>query len=167
MERSPAHRITQLCATFICHCWIVVLVTTGDTFHNGLKQSLWKQSFWFAINNPPTGAYVCIVQEMNSLSFTGKQKEMTHIQIFLYKCVSGASLTDVFTMKEMYCRCYESPHHWIKFSTCPKHEQIFLLHITYYYWHLPTKYEIGYLPSFYVFRACYHMKVHYHHQIVL
>lgn len=45
IERSPAYRITQLCATFICHCWIVVVVTTGNTFHNGLKQSLWKQSF--------------------------------------------------------------------------------------------------------------------------
>lgn len=100
MERSPAHRITQLCATFICHCWIVVLVTTGDTFHNGLKQSLWKQSFWFAINNPPPGTYVCIVQEINSVSFTGKQKKLTHTSLYKCACIFGASFRGILTMKE-------------------------------------------------------------------
>lgn len=61
---------------FICHRWIVVLVTTRNTFHNGLKQSLWKRSFWFAINNPPWGAYVHIAPEINSPSlFTGEYRQ--------------------------------------------------------------------------------------------
>lgn len=75
MERSPAQCITQLFATFICLCWIVVLVTTRDTFHNGLKQSLWKQSFWFAINNPPPGSCVCFVNRIKKIFFKWKHRK--------------------------------------------------------------------------------------------
>lgn len=71
----PLTASTQLCATVVCHRWIVVLVTTENTFHNGLEQSLWKQSFWFAINNLPAGAYVHIVEYKKKISLCSSDTE--------------------------------------------------------------------------------------------
>lgn len=81
IERLPAYRITQLFATCIWHCWIVVVVTTGNSFHNGLKQSLWKQSFCSAINNP-----MCTLWNLLSR----KHIKVKHKGTFFHEYVDGS-----------------------------------------------------------------------------
>lgn len=97
----PLAALSSLSTTFICHCWVVVLVTTGDTFHNGLKQSLWKQSFWFAINNPPPG-YICVHCAWDKLTCTEKCRKEWKIWFNILKLMC---MTFIFTVSDIWFHC--------------------------------------------------------------
>lgn len=58
----PLAASSQLCATLMCHRWIVVLVTTENTFHNGTRTVTMETKFfffWFAINKPTCRQHRC------------------------------------------------------------------------------------------------------------
>lgn len=101
-----ARHNSWLCAAFICHGCIVVLVTSANTFPNGLKQSLWKQTFWSAIiiHHRVRICMWCLVLFDKK---TTESDTHTHTNTFLYKYVdiSGGALA----MKKRRCRYYKSP----------------------------------------------------------